>query len=182
MFKKMLLVVMLFFSLVHASNQVADEQFQELVYSMGMVLAEQDDICDQMIVENACIAVTKKVPAIEQILQLFLSIDPEMKAHNVDSVESLIAYEFAEHYDLAVAAMIWLAAFQDVFIIFNDLHPQDASFDTWRDDLAYLESWTDASYFEQDPEYAVLLHACMVMMEAQESFAAEFKALEKQLS
>lgn len=184
MLKKIFVAIVLFFASVQAEyeDSLLDNQFQELVYSMGMSLAEQDLIYDQISAQNALINVSQNVPALEKILQLFLAFDPEMVENNIDSIPSLINYEIEQHYDLAVAGIIWLGAFQDVFMIFSQLHPYDTSFEAWSHDMEYLDSWADTSQFEQDPDYVILWQACVEMIEAQNALSFEFKALDESQS
>ncbi|MBP6870253.1 hypothetical protein KBC04_05195 [Candidatus Babeliales bacterium] len=182
MFKKIVLVFSFFFVSLSAQDEVSamdlESTYQELVYSIGMNLTEKDTICDQDTAQNALTQLAEELFFVDQILGIFLGRDPEMIENNITTIEDLLRYEFSEHYDLATAGVIWLAAFQDVFTIFTQLHPEDISFEAWCRDMNYLESWTDESELAQDADYAIFWQACIAMMEAQEDFEAEFRALE----
>lgn len=179
MLKKICMLIVLFFVSVQAESDdsFCDNQLQKLVYAMGMSLAQQDPIYDQASIQNALINVSQDVPAMAKILQFFLISDQEMVMHHINSIPALIDYQFEKHYDLAVAAVVWLAAFQDVFVIFNQLHSYNCSFEIWSADMEYLESWTDTLQFEENPDYAILWQACVNMIHAQDDFTAELNAL-----
>jgi len=178
--KKLLLMTLLVFVGVQAQDNSevdVDFAFEQLVYVMGMSLAEQNTIVDEVSAQKAILALYEDVEQVALITDVFLQIDNEMLEHNVNTVEDLIAFELKEHHDLAMAIIILLATYQDVFMIFKNLHPQDISFEAWCKDLSVLSLMSDedelieAGYFD-------FYQACVLMLEAQNHLEYELKALE----
>lgn len=181
MFKKILLIIS-FFTVAIKAQDIEQVQMQDaldqLLYTIGMNLAAQTTIQDEVIGKTVLLRLYDQVPQVAQIIDMFLMLDQEMVDYNITSCDQLIDYEVNEHYDLAMSLIVFAASLQNVFVQFNLLHPDDASYQVWRSDIAYLGSINSEDDLANLNDYAALYEACSVMIESQLHLEYEFKALE----
>ncbi|MDP3787809.1 MAG: hypothetical protein Q8Q60_00655 [Candidatus Chromulinivorax sp.] len=142
---------------------------QELVFDVGMSLAEQNTIVDIMSMKDALSHVYQDVYDVAQIVDMYMMIDEEIVEQNITTLDALIDYEINGNEVLAQAAIAWLLAYQDLFIIFTAIHQKDSSFEVWCEDMAILESLTDDE-MPEDVAYLQLWLAACVFYEAQADF------------
>lgn len=180
MFKKSIFVFILFFSKVQAGQDdlacSVDSHLHQLIYLIGMTLVNQKPICDDHTAQNACMHICKDIPIVHEFIQSCIQTDSEMISYGVSSVDSLIVYILEEYPEVWKAVVLWLAAFQNVFVVFNQLHPDFVSFDTWSDDIAYLQTLQDV-LLPDNSEYAHLQQACFIMFKTQCMLSNQLQAL-----
>ena len=191
MIKKLMMVFCLMFAFVQAQDidpdysykydnnidQVIDLAFQEFIYDMGICLAGQDTIVDNVTGIDALVNVYHQIDQAGQILDLFMMIDDELVAADVSSVEDLIAYEMVMHNDLAQACIAWLAAYQNVFTVFLKIHGSDASFIDWCNDVVFLSEIEDGKNLK-DAGYQALWQASVDVLQAQAVFEVALQQLD----
>ena len=154
-----------------------DLAYQELVYDFGMLLIEHESIIDSQTAKIALVDVYNNLPQVHQILDLIMIIDEELCESNITNIEDLIDFEINVHEDIVQASILWLAAYQNVFEIFVDIHGPDASFVDWCYDIVFLESLQGDEDL-QDPAYEKLWQACCDAMQAQKAFEDVWSEIE----
>lgn len=177
--KKLFLIVVTFFATVQAQDVDQDDAniaFQELIYDMGICLADQDTIIDAPTAKSALLHLYQDVSQVMQIVDLFMIIDEEVVEQKITTVEELIDYEIEIQQDAAQAGIAWLSAYQNLFIIFTALH-DDVSFEVWCDDMAFFASLADDEE-PSDQDYLELWYASCAVLEAQADFEDALKDCE----
>ena len=160
-----------------ADQQTIDFAFQELVYDMGISLAGQNLIVDNQSAKDALINVYNQVDQVNQIVDLFMMIDEEIVGQEISTIEDLIDYEIAMHDNLAQSCIAWLAAYQNAFMIFLEIHGPDASFVDWCQDVVFISSLQGDEELE-NPAYEALWQASYDVIEAQKDFEAALQEIE----
>ena len=180
MMKKLFLIVVTFFATIQAQDVNQDDAnlaFQELIYDMGICLADQDTVVDVPTAKAALLHLYQDVSQVMQIVDLFMIIDEEVVEQKITTVEELIDYEIEIQQDAAQYGIAWLRAYQDLFIIFTALHNNDVSFEVWCDDMAFFGSLADDEE-PSDPNYLELWYASCAVLEAQADFEDALKDFE----
>ena len=171
MIKKIIMMFCLFmFSHVPAQDPMDqinfDMAFQELLYEMGMNLAQQDLIVDSNLARQAVINLYNQVDDFHEIVDLFMMIDEELVQAQITTIQDLIDYHVVMHNDIAQAFLAWLVAYQQTFIIFIQIHGSNASFIDWCSDIMLLSNLEQDQEL-QDPLYQDLLQACCYTLQIQ---------------
>ena len=172
MLKRLFLIVLTSFACLQGqeiAEKVTDLAFQELVYDMGMNLADQHLVVDGPTLKKALVCLYEDVQQVTQIIDLFLIIDEELVEQNITTIDQLVDYEIATHPYVVESAITWLSAYQKLFMIFMALHPQDASFETWCNDIEFISSLQDDEE-PADPGYVIFWQASYAVMQAQADF------------
>ncbi len=180
MIKKLFLMGLMFFATAQAQDYDQDDYnpaFQELVFDVGMSLAEQNTIEDLASMKEALLQVYQDVYDVAQIIDMFMMIDEEIVEQNITTLDALIDYEINGDEDFAQIAIAWLSAYQDLFIIFKAMHQEDSSFDVWCNDIAFLGSLEDDE-MPEDADYIQLWLAVYIFYQAQEDFEYALKSIE----
>lgn len=180
MFKKSIFIFILFFTQIQAGQDdlafSVDSHLNQLIYAIGMTLVNQKTICNDQTAQNACMHICQNIPIVQEFIQSCIERDSEMIAYDVSSVDNLIAYTLEEYPEVWKAVVLWLAAFQNVFVVFYQLHPDFVSFDIWSDDMAYLQTLQDA-LLPDNSAYAHLQQACFIMFQRQSILSNQLHAL-----
>jgi hypothetical protein len=180
MMKKLFLILLTFFAAVQAQDTDQDDldfAFQELVYDMGISLARQNLIIDMPTAKNALLNVYQDVTQVMQIVDLFMIIDEEIVEQNITTIDALIDFEINGKQAIAQTGIAWLSAYQNLFIVFTSLHPEDSSFEVWCDDMAFFASLEDGQE-PVEPAYLELWQASCAILDVQEAFEYALKNIE----
>ncbi len=181
MIKKLLALIFALFSCVHAQQDddsaLFDFAFQELIYDIGVNLAQQQKIIDDVSAKDALMNVYEQVDQVAQIVDLFMMIDDEIVELGISSIEELIDFELDHNENMAQACIAWLAAYQKVFNIFIQIHGPNGSFVDWCYDIVIISAVDEVQEL-QDPLYEQLWHAGYEALQAQREFEDSLKALE----
>lgn len=180
MMKKLALIFAMIFVPMHAQDfdqQAMDLALQELIYDMGMSLSDQDLIVDGPSAKNALLNVYQQVEQVAQIIELFMIIDEELVALDISTIDNLIDFELNHHPVMAQACINLLSAYQNLFILFIQLHGQNVSFEVWCQDVQLISSLPEGQEF-LDPAYEQLWQASYDVIEAQKDFEDSLENLE----
>ncbi len=195
MMKKLFLIVCMFFGAVHAQDKdyvgidfeyqdqdsnvdyedddygddFIDIAYEELVYDVGMNLANQDLIVDIDTAKNALLSLYQNVVQVTQIVDLFMMIDDEIVELNITTMDELFEYELNNHESVMQACVAWLTAYQNMFIVFQSIHSENASLEVWCQDMLYFGLLVDDEQ-PTDPDYLELWQAGLEVLETQEVF------------
>lgn len=183
MIKKLFLIVLTLFATAQAQDlqqESCDLAFQELIYDIGMSLAVQNLIVDNVTARDAMLNVYEDVEQVTQIVDLFLMIDEEMVELEITTIDALVDYEMQNHKKIAESCIAWLFAYQNLFKVFVTIHPQDNSFEVWCDDVLFISSLEEGQELE-DLGYAQLWQASYDVLEAQSNFEETLKSCRKRL-
>jgi hypothetical protein len=192
--RKLFLMAVLFFGSINAQDDNSDEYYsdveyayedseeeyegddnyidlaiEELIYEMGMNLAEQDLIVDGITAKQALLSLYQNVEEVTQIVDLFMMIDDEIAALDITTIDELFEYELHNHSDMVQACVAWLTAYQNMFIIFQSIHADDSSFEVWCQDMLYFGALADDEQ-PTDPDYLELWQAGVAVLQAQDDF------------
>lgn len=171
------LIFATFFVAAQQDMQDYDQQddniaYYELVFDIGMNLAQQKQIEDMSSLQEALSEVYQQVDQVAQIVDVYMMMDEDLAHQNISSVAELIDYEIGGDEVLAQAMVAWLSAYQTLFFVFTAIHqPQDHTFEVWYDDIQFLGSLTDDE-LPEDVAYRALLCAVQIFYEAQADFEA----------
>jgi len=197
--KKLFLIASMFFGVVHAQDEDFDQDYvaidfeyqdenddydddyvdiayEQLVYDVGISLANQDLIVDTQTAKNALLSLYQNVTEVTQIVDLFMMIDDEIVELDITTIDELFDYELQNNESVVQACVAWLIAYQNLFIVFQSMHPEN-SFEVWCQDMMYFGSLADDEQ-PTDSDYLELWQACVAVLQAQEDFEDELADLE----
>ncbi|MGZ6255085.1 MAG: hypothetical protein ACXWL5_03805 [Candidatus Chromulinivorax sp.] len=178
MFAKMLCMAMTLFVTVHGqydNGGQIDEAFQELIYNIGMHLAQEPVIQDGHDAKKILLKMYDQIDTVTQIIDLFLEIDDVAQEQNVTTFSQMLDYEKKVHPAMIDAGIIWLQAYQELFKIFVEIHKENCSFGVWCQDAAIILAIEDGQV--EDPAYLKLWQAGYKVMLAQYDFEQVIKDL-----
>ena len=150
-------------------NDDIDLAIEELIYEMGMNLAEQDLIVDAQTAKQALLSLYQNVEQITQVIDLFMMIDYEVAELNITNLDELFEYELNNHPEMVQACVTWLIAYQNMFMIFESIHSDDSSFEVWCQDMLYFAALADNEQ-PTDSDYLQLWQAGVAVLQTQEDF------------
>ncbi len=150
-------------------NDDIDLAIEELIYEMGMNLAEQDLIIDAQTAKQALLSLYQNVEQVTQVIDLFMMIDYEVAELNITNLDELFEYELNNHAEMVQACVAWLIAYQNMFMIFQSMHSGDSSFEVWCQDMLYFGALADDEQ-PTEPDYLELWQAGVAVLQAQEDF------------
>lgn len=179
MMKKILFMLMAFILPLQAQNQAQEEfdpAFQELLYDIGMQLAQQNKIVDVSSAKVASDSLYQNVPQLTQLVDLYLMVDEACLEQNITNLDSLIDYTIQSNELFARAMIAWLGATQNLFVEFVSLYGSDASFDDWCSVVMFMASLEGNQ--PENPAYLNFWLAGVALLQAQENLGNAFRALE----
>ncbi len=195
MIKKMLLLYVLSFGFVQAQYNNIDQEYavihqeiqedqecieiayQELVYEIGMSLAEQDVIIDIQTAKNALLQIYQEIDEVGQIVDIFIESDEELIEYNITSLDAFFDYALDSNELVAQRFITWIITYQNLFKVFQSLHSAENSFATWCQDMLYIESIEDSEELTTIG-YLELWQASIMLLEAQADFEDVLAGLE----
>lgn len=181
MMKKLFGIFLAFFVTMHAQQDSDQENLsfavQELVYDMGISLAQQDTVIDLPTAKKVLSSMYQAIPDVMQIVDIYMMIDEEIVAQEITTIDALIDYEIDGQPVIAQTGIALLSAYQDLFTIFIAMHPEDSSFEVWCNDMVFLDSLADDEQPE-DSDYVQLFLASCAVLNAQEDFEFALRNIE----
>jgi len=174
---KMLQVMVM--SFLFSICSAADLEFasQKLLYDMGISLSHQPQVVDITTAKEAMFGVYQEVEQVTQMIDLLIMIDDEFVSHDITTFEDLVRYEYQVNPHLMIAGALWIQEFQNLFVIFLQLHDgQDASFEVWCHDLQ-LHAELDEEDIDKlaNPLYVDFLRAGFAMYRAERNLEKAFQ-------
>jgi hypothetical protein len=158
-------------------NDYIDLAIEELIYEMGVKLAEQDLIVDAQTTKQALLSLYQNIEQVTQVVDLFMMIDDEIAQLDITNMDELFEYELNHHPEMVQACVVWLKAYQNMFMIFESMHSEDSSFEVWCQDMLYFGALADDEQ-PTEPDYLELWQAAVAVLQAQEDFEDALDDLE----